>query len=46
MQIAQDISSSVQVKKCRRSGLRQGFLTCAIGEIDKSGWISYFHTVP
>lgn len=46
MQIARDISSRVQVKKRRRSGLRRVFLTCAIGEIDKSRCISDFHTVP
>ena len=28
IQIAQDISSRVYVKKCRRSGLRRGFLAC------------------
>ena len=46
MQIAQDISSRVQCKKRRRSGLRRGFLCCAIGEIDKSRCVSYFSTVP
>ncbi len=46
MQIAQDISSRVQYKKRRRSGLRRGFLCCAIGEIDKSRCVSYFPTVP
>ncbi len=46
MQIAQDISSRMYVKKRRRSGLRRGFLTCIIGEIDKSGCVSYFSTVP
>ena len=44
IQIAQDISSSVQVKKRRRCGHRRGFLTCTIGEIDKSGCASYFPT--
>ena len=44
IQIAQDISSSVQAKKRRRSGLR--FLACAIGEIDKSRCVTYFSTVP
>ena len=34
-QIAQDISSGLQEKKRRRSGLRRGFLSCKIGEIDK-----------
>ena len=46
IQIAQDISSDVQVKKRRRSGLRRGFLTCAAGEIDKSRCVSYFSTTP
>ena len=46
MQIAQDISSRVQCKKRRRSGLRRGFLRCAIGEIDKSRCVTYFSTVP
>ena len=44
IQTAQDISSSVQVKKRRRCGHRRGFLTCTIGEIDKSGCASYFPT--
>ncbi len=34
-QIAQDISSRLQEKKRRRSGLRRGFLSCKIGEIDR-----------
>ncbi len=46
MQIAQDISSRVQVKKRRRSGLRRGFFGCAIGEIDKSRCVSYFPIDP
>ncbi len=46
IQIAQDISSRVQYKKRRRSGLRRGFLCCAIGEIDKSRCVTYFSTVP
>ena len=46
MQIAQDISSRMYVKKRRSSGLRRGFLTCIIGEIDKSRCVSYFSTVP
>ena len=46
MQIAQYISSDVQVKKRRRSGLRRGFLTCAAGEIDKSRCVTYFTTTP
>ncbi len=46
MQTAQDISSRVYVKKRRRSGLRRGFLTCTIGEIDKSRCVTYFSTVP
>ena len=46
MQIAQDISSRVYVKKRRRSGLRRGFLTYTIGEIGKSRCVSYFSTVP
>ncbi len=46
IQIAQYISSRVYVKKRRRSGLRRGFLTCTIGEIDKSRCVSYFSTVP
>ncbi len=50
MQIAQDISSRLNyfviVKKRRRSGLRRGFLTCTIGEIDKSRCVTYFSTVP
>ena len=46
MQLAQDISSRMCVKKRRRSGLRRGFLTCIIGEIGKSGCVSYFSTVP
>ena len=46
IQIAQDISSRVHVKKRRRSGLRRGFLTCTIGEIDKSRCVTYFSTVP
>ncbi len=46
IQIAQDISSDVQVKKRRRSGLRRGFLTCAAGEIDKSRCVTYFSTTP
>jgi hypothetical protein len=46
IQIAQDISSSVQAKKHRRCGHRRGFLTCAIGEIDKLRCVSYFPTVP
>ena len=46
IQIAQDISSDVQVKKRRRSGLRRGFLTCAAGEIDKPRCVSYFPTTP
>ena len=46
IQIAQYISSRVQYKKRSRSGLRRGFLCCAIGEIDKSRCVSYFPTVP
>ncbi len=46
MQIAQDISSRMYVKKRSRSGLRRGFLTCIIGEIDKSRCVSYFPTDP
>ena len=46
IQIAQDISSRMYVKKRRHSGLRRGFLTYIIGEIDKSRCISYFSTVP
>ena len=46
MQVAQYISSRVQYKKRSRSGLRRGFLYCAIGEIDKSRCVSYFSTVP
>ena len=46
MQIAQDISSRMYVKKLRRSGLRRGFLACIIGEIAKSRCVSYFSTVP
>lgn len=46
MQLAQDISSSVQAKKRRRSRLRRGFLNCEIGEIDKSRYVSYFPTDP
>ena len=46
MQVAQDISSRMYVKKRSRSGLRRGFLTCIIGEIDKSRCVSYFSTVP
>ncbi len=46
MQLAQDISSRMYVKKRRRSGLRRGFLTCIIGEIDKSRCVSYFSTDP
>ena len=34
------------VKKRRRSGLRQGFLACIIGEIAKSRCVSYFSAVP
>lgn len=41
IQITQDISSSVQCKKRRRSGLRRGFLYSAIGKIDKSRYVSY-----
>ena len=48
IQIAQDISLRVYVKKRRRSGLRRGFLTCAIGEIAKSRCVSlnnvFFHS--
>ncbi len=33
MQIAQDISLRMYVKKRRRSGLRRGFLACIIREI-------------
>ena len=33
---------SVRGKKRRRSGLRRGFLSCAIGEIGKVIWCSYF----
>ncbi len=46
MQLAQDISSRMYVKKRRRSGLRRGFLAYIIGEIDKSRCVSYFSTVP
>ena len=46
IQIAQDISLRMYVKKRRRSGLRRGFLTCIIGEIDKPRCVSYFSTVP
>ena len=46
MQLVQDISSRMYVKKRRRSGLRRGFLTCIIGEIDKSRCVSYFSTDP
>ena len=46
MQIAQDISLRMYVKKCRRSGLRRGFLACIIREIAKSRCVSYFSTVP
>ena len=46
MQLAQDISSRMYVKKRRRSGLRRGFLACIIGEIDKSRCVNYFSTVP
>lgn len=46
MQAAQDTSSRAQYKKRRRSGLRRGFLYCAVGEIDKSRCVSYFPTVP
>ena len=46
IQIAQDISSRMYVKKRRRSGLRRGFLACMIGEIDKSRCVSYFSTDP
>ena len=46
MQIAQDISLRMYVKKRRRSGLRRGFLACIIGEIAKSRCVSYFSTVP
>ena len=45
IQIAQDISSRRYVKKRSLSGLRRGFLTCVIGEIDKSRCVSYFSTV-
>lgn len=41
-----DISSSIQVKKRRRSGLHRGFLTCAVAEAGKSRCINYFYTVP
>ncbi len=46
MQIAQDISLRMYVKKRRRSGLRRGFLACIIREIAKSRCVSYFSTVP
>ena len=46
IQIAQDISPRMYVKKRRHSGLQRGFLTCIIGEIDKSRCVSYFSTVP
>ncbi len=46
MQIAQDISSRMYVKKRSRSGLRRGFLSCIIGEINKSRCVSYFPTDP
>ena len=46
MQLAPDISSDVQAKKHRHSGLRRGFLNCEIGEIDKSIFASYFPTNP
>jgi len=46
IQIAQDISFSVQFKKRRRSGLQRGFLDCAMDEIDKQGVVGYLHTVP
>ena len=46
MQLAQDISSRMYVKKRRRSGLRRGFLTYIIGGIDKSRCVSYFSTDP
>lgn len=42
----QDISLKGYVKKRRCSGLRRGFLTGIIGEIDKSRCISYFFIVP
>ncbi len=42
MQIAQDISLRMYVKKRRRSGLRRGFLACIIREIAKSRCVSYF----
>ena len=37
MQLAQDISSRMHIKKRRRSGLRRGFLTYILGEIEKNG---------
>ncbi len=46
MQIAQDISSRMYVKKRSRSGLRRGFLICILEEIVKSRCVSYFSTVP
>ena len=45
IQIAQDISSKLYVKKRRRSELQRGFLVCTIGEIAKSRCVSYFFTV-
>lgn len=46
MQIEQDISSRVYVKKHKYRRLRRGFLTCALGKIDKSRCVSYLHTDP
>ena len=46
MQLAQDISSRMYVKKRWRSGILRVFLTCLIGEIDKSICVSYFSTDP
>ena len=33
-------------KGIKGNALRRGFLTCIIGEIDKSRCVSYFSTVP
>lgn len=50
MELAQDIFrgeiAKAIIKKCRRSGLRRGFLICAIGKIDKLRRIGYLLTVP
>ena len=46
MQVVQDISSRIYVKKHSRSELRRGFLAYIIGEIDKSRCVSYFSTDP